>query len=156
MRNKTVLFAVLVATVTLFASFSLYAQPMQEVIPPATASLTKGYQVSPDFIKTINLPPETGYANTPASRGGDGMINVATCWTDIPREVVEVTKEDNAFMGATVGLGDGILTGISRGISGAYQVATFAIPPYDDPIMQPEYKVNRPQQEGLKIDVLKW
>ena len=151
--KKTVF--ILMLALGLGVSFTVYAQPMNQAMPMAS-SLRGNAGESSAFLKAMNLKENDAYANTAVSKAGDGMINAVTCWTDIPKEVVRVNQEENVLMAATVGLGGGIFYGVTRGVSGVYDMATFGIPPYNDPVMQPEYKVNRPQQEGLKIDILKW
>jgi putative exosortase-associated protein (TIGR04073 family) len=86
---------------------------------------------------------------------GVGIINASTSWADIPGKVAEVSERDNIFLGVTLGFGEGIVSGVARGASGVADVATFGLAPYDKPLMEPEYKVDNPN-EGFKVDLLKW
>jgi len=79
------------------------------------------------------------YENTPVNKLGRGMINTATCWAEIPREVFEVSKAHDPLTGLTLGAAEGLLTGLLRGATGVYDAVTCIIPPYNKPIMQPEY-----------------
>jgi len=111
--------------------------------------------ISSDFLKTINSEKIT-YQDSPMEKGGVGTINTVTAWTDVPREMVRTSDESNMLMGATLGFGKGLIYGLARGVSGVYDIATFGLPPYDEPLMKPEYKVNKPQREGLKLTVFEW
>ncbi|MCX5711561.1 MAG: exosortase system-associated protein, TIGR04073 family [Candidatus Omnitrophica bacterium] len=111
-----------------------------------------------DFLKAINArhDMEDPIADTPAEKFGDGMINTVTSWTDVPRDVADTSEQDNVFWGMTYGLGQGLASGFTRGVSGIVDVATCGISPYDEPAVKPEYKVDKPQQEGYKVALLKW
>ncbi len=88
---------------------------------------------------------------------GDGMINIVTCWTDIPRKIGDVSEESNVFLGSTLGLGEGILFGIARGAAGTYDTGTSILPPFNaEPLMKAEYKVDNPNRDGLKIALISW
>jgi putative exosortase-associated protein (TIGR04073 family) len=79
------------------------------------------------------------YYKSPAHKLGRGAINVATCWMEVPADISRVTAESNGFAGWTLGLGEGILTTFFRAASGVFDAATFALPPYNRPVMLPEY-----------------
>jgi len=110
---------------------------------------------SSDFLNTVNTDSKA-YEDTPAEKGGVGTINAVTAWTDIPREMAKTSEESNILLGATFGFGKGIVYGLARGASGVYDIATFGLPPYNEPLVKPVYKVNRPQHDGLKLTVLEW
>jgi len=100
-------------------------------------------------------PQEPAYQGTPVEKMGAGVTNMATSWADVPAKITEVSERDNIFLGVTLGFGEGIVSGIARGVSGAADTATFGVPPYDKPLMKPEYKVDNPNQ-GFKVDIMKW
>lgn len=81
------------------------------------------------------------YENTPINKFGRGVANTATCWAEIPAEVAKVSKEKDPFLGCTLGFAQGIFTTLVRGATGLFDVVTFIIPPYNEPVMQPEYAV---------------
>ncbi len=112
-------------------------------------------QMTEDFLKTVNYSDEA-YRDTFVSKMGEGAINAATSWTDVPGQMAQVSEEHNILLGCTVGLGAGLVSGIIRGVSGAYDIATCGLPPYDEPTMKPKYKVNNPQKEGFKVRLLSW
>ena len=111
-----------------------------------------------DFLKVVNANPvkEDSIADTPAEKFGDGVINTVTAWTDIPRDVADVSEQDNVFWGMTYGLGQGLASGFTRGVAGVADVATCPVSPYNEPSVKPEYKVDKPQQDGLKISLFSW
>jgi len=106
------------------------------------------------YLETMNTGADID-EDSPANKMGIGVMNAATSWTDLPREVARVSEEDNALAGWTWGFGQGLVYGIARGVSGAIEVATFGVPPYDDPLVKPEYKVQQPD-EGFKVDLMRW
>jgi putative exosortase-associated protein (TIGR04073 family) len=108
-----------------------------------------------DFLKEVNRPRDD-YRNFPTNKMGIGVINATTSWTDIPREVSRVSQEENIVSGMTLGFGEGVVSTVKRGSAGAIDVATFGLPPYDEPLLEPEYKVKNPDEEGFRIQLMKW
>jgi len=163
MRQALVILCMIVAAFLM--AMDVYAQ-VEPISPQAAPNVFNLFnwgkqdqaKLNGDFLKSINAEPviEDDLADTPAQKIGDGVINAATSWTDIPRDIIRVSEEQDIVVGATYGFGEGIVNGIARGVTGAIDVATFGIPNYNEPIMQPEYKVDKPQQEGLKIALFKW
>ena len=113
-----------------------------------------------DFLSSINAKTaqeSVAAVDTPFQKMGDGVINTVTAWADIPRSILEVTNQkDSILMGMTFGLGEGVASGLKRGVAGVYQVTTCTISPYDRPLVAPVYKVDHPQKDGLKISLFKW
>ncbi|MFH0855830.1 MAG: exosortase system-associated protein, TIGR04073 family [Candidatus Omnitrophota bacterium] len=107
------------------------------------------------FLDSLNNDQDA-YANSPVSKAGDGTLNAVSAWVDIPRGISEETQDSNLFLGLTIGLGKGLVTGVKREAAGIVDVATCGFPPYDKPLMAPEYKVNNPDQNGLKLKILSW
>jgi putative exosortase-associated protein (TIGR04073 family) len=112
------------------------------------------------FLKSINTVKETNTyqadSDSPANKGGVGAINALTAWVDIPTEVQKVSEQqDDVFAGCTLGLVQGVVYSLQRGTAGVYDMATFGLPPYDQPVMEPAYKVEKPQ-DGFKVDFWKW
>ncbi|MDD2689194.1 MAG: exosortase system-associated protein, TIGR04073 family [Candidatus Omnitrophica bacterium] len=79
------------------------------------------------------------YENSPVNKLGRGLINTATCWAEVPASVARVSEQTDPFVGTTLGAVEGVFTGILRGITGLFEAVTFVIPPYNKPIMEPEY-----------------
>ena len=67
----------------------------------------------------------------------NGLHNTLTGWTELPRQVYNVTKEEDLTQGLTYGIIRGIGYGIVRTVSGIMDAALFFVPPYDKPLMEP-------------------
>ena len=76
-------------------------------------------------------------AATPMTKLGNGLLNTVTGWMEVPRNISEVSTEQNAFVGITYGLAKGACYGTGRTAAGVLDAGTFLFPPYDKPIMQP-------------------
>lgn len=83
------------------------------------------------------------YQETPLNKLDRGIINGATFWTELPAEVAKVSKEQNPAMGATIGVVQGTITSAIRAGTAVFDTLTFLIPPYNKPVMKPEYAINR-------------
>lgn len=124
-----------------------------------TADAQTEAMVSPAFLKVINAtPPVANYfeEDSPAEKLGVGILNAVTAWTDIPAGVVEVSQDESVVAGSTLGLGEGIASGVARTVSGVYDMATCGFAPYNKPTIAPAYKVQRPEAEGLKVKLMQW
>jgi putative exosortase-associated protein (TIGR04073 family) len=66
-----------------------------------------------------------------------GVKNVALGWTEIPKQIVDTSKQSNVIAGVTVGLVKGVLQAFARTASGAVDVATFPVGAYDRPAIKP-------------------
>ncbi|MDD2751944.1 MAG: exosortase system-associated protein, TIGR04073 family [Candidatus Omnitrophica bacterium] len=146
-------------------TLSIYAQVEEAAISASPLMQLRSHQVNPlaldkdnrpaAFLNQINAEADT-YTDSPIDKMSDGVLNTTTAWTDIPRQVSKVSQEENLFAGMVVGFGEGLFNGMARGASGVIDMATCGVPPYDQPLMKPEYKVKKPQQDGFKVNLLKW
>ncbi|MBI4706548.1 MAG: exosortase system-associated protein, TIGR04073 family [Candidatus Omnitrophica bacterium] len=134
-----------------FACANIYAQP--EIVAPSVAGVSLR-PIPSAFLENVNTNKLD--KNTAGYKMGEGLINVLTSWVDVPDKIQENSKKSNVVVGSIVGFGEGIVTGIARGIAGSVDVATSGLPPYDKPLMKPKYKVDDPNKEGYKIPLLKW
>ena len=89
-------------------------------------------------IKTDDLE----YKKSPVNKFSRGAINTATFWAELSARVCDVSKKHDPFLGLTLGVVEGTFTSILRGVSGVYDMVTFIVPPYDKPLMSPEYALN--------------
>jgi putative exosortase-associated protein (TIGR04073 family) len=162
-KSKSIIFTVVFLLSMNMTAFGAYAQVQAPKAPdPITMSEINTYRIAPAAPENaalkkpvdLNMGNEP-YVNTPVEKMGVGIINASTSWADIPGKVAEVSERDNIFLGVTLGFGEGIVSGVARGASGVADVATFGLAPYDKPLMEPEYKVDNPN-EGFKVDLLKW
>lgn len=123
MKRKVILFACIMVLV--FCAF---------VISYAEDEQGSGYAYEPDKVT---------YDNTPMSKLNRGVVNVATFWAEIPADVAKVSKEKDPLAGCTLGVAQGTFNAIVRGFTGVFDAVTFFAPPYNKPMMKPEYAVNR-------------
>jgi putative exosortase-associated protein (TIGR04073 family) len=59
---------------------------------------------------------------------GRGLVNVATGWVEIPKNIVNTSQDSSVGIGVTWGLVKGIANTIGRTLVGAGELATFFIP----------------------------
>jgi putative exosortase-associated protein (TIGR04073 family) len=97
-----------------------------------------GYADQYDLDEGINV--ETiNYENSPLGKIGRGLINLATCWVEIPASMCRVSKKNDPAVGISLGTAEGVCNTLLRGATGVYDTVTFVVPEYDKPVMQPEY-----------------
>ena len=163
---KNILLVAMIAVLSCaIAGPTIYAQ-VEEA--GATSSFLRGFDVyrfsqtgfkkdTENFSSFINstYSGETAEANFPTNKMGIGMLNAATAWTDLPRGMARVSRNDNLLMGMTLGLGEGVVSAIGRGAAGVIDMATFGLPPYEEPLVTPEYRTENPNEE-LKVKLLSW
>ncbi|MDD4955187.1 MAG: exosortase system-associated protein, TIGR04073 family [Candidatus Omnitrophica bacterium] len=164
-KSKSIIFTLVFLMSMNMTAFAAYAQAQVQTpkgADPITMSEINTYRINPASAQSSNIKqPATlnaksePYADTPVEKMGVGIINTTTSWADIPQKVAEVSERDNIFLGVTLGLGEGIVSGVARGASGVADVATFGLAPYNQPSAKPVYKVENPN-EGFKIDLMKW
>jgi putative exosortase-associated protein (TIGR04073 family) len=81
---------------------------------------------------------------------GRGLTNAVTGAIEIPKQIYLVSKEKEPFTGITYGTAKGICYGVLRTSAGVYDTLTFVIPPYNKPVMEPEYVFEGWQPETSK------
>lgn len=79
------------------------------------------------------------WAQDPIHKAGRGIVNILTCWIELPKQLHLGTQEDNPVTGVAFGLVKGAGLTILRVGIGAYEAVTFPIPypkdfasPYDE------------------------
>jgi putative exosortase-associated protein (TIGR04073 family) len=74
---------------------------------------------------------------------GRGVVNVLTCWVEIPRHVAKEWEKTDPFSGTVLGTAEGFGWGFARFATGVYESFTFLLPvPADyQPMMLPEFVV---------------
>ena len=70
-----------------------------------------------------------------------GIINAATGWMEIPKQMILTGQESGAGKAWTLGFAKGIGYAVARSVIGAYEIITFPVPVPEEyrAIMQPEY-----------------
>ena len=91
-----------------------------------------------------NLGAELGgedakWEATPLHKLERGVINIITSPVELPASMLSVADEKGEIFGFFIGAAEGVFTTLFRALSGLYDTATFLIPSYSKPIMQPEY-----------------
>ena len=76
-------------------------------------------------------------AEGPTGKMIRGLTNIFTGWMEVPRNVDELTKKNDIVVGMFAGTAKGLLFTVARMIAGAVDTATFFVPPYRKPIMEP-------------------
>lgn len=146
-----------------YSEIDLYAQGGQDALmglTPNTIFLPRSEQPMPTdtraFLQDVNTPDDIYYNSSPVTKGSDGLINVTTFWAEVPKEIYDTTADSNILNGLTFGFARGLIYGFGRGTAGVIDTTTCVVPPYDDPIVEPQYKVNNPQKDGFKITLFRW
>jgi putative exosortase-associated protein (TIGR04073 family) len=83
----------------------------------------------------------TTVAKTPLNKLLRGLVNCLTFLVEIPASICDVSRTKGTWAGCTLGVADGLFTSLLRLGTGVFDTATFLIPPYDKPLLKPEYAV---------------
>jgi len=92
------------------------------------------------------------YEKTPLNKLGRGFINTVTCLAETPAGVYRVSKDKGEVVGLTLGFVEGLFTSVLRGASGILDMVTFVIPPYNKPLMRPEYALDSFGESYRELD----
>jgi len=76
---------------------------------------------------------------------GRGIVNVATGWIELPKNIYDTSVESNPFIGITFGMIKGVGMTVIRTGAGVYDVATFLLPIPGDyvPVLEPEFVLSK-------------
>jgi len=91
----------------------------------------------PGTIKTEDIYAKD--KGTPLTKIGRGTMNIATCFYEIPTGAMRLTADKGPVVGYSVGVVAGFFTGIVRAATGIVDIATCLFPPYNEPLMKPEF-----------------
>ncbi len=78
------------------------------------------------------------YPSGPIQKAERGFSNALFGWTEIPKSIVDRTKESNPIKGLILGTLQGVCKAFARTVSGIADVATFPIAGYDKPAIIPD------------------
>ena len=78
------------------------------------------------------------YPAGPIQKAERGFVNAAFGWTEIPKKVVDITKQSNPIKGLLIGGWQGTCKAFARTASGLSELATFPIGRYDKPRVLPD------------------
>ncbi|MFH1878779.1 MAG: exosortase system-associated protein, TIGR04073 family [Candidatus Omnitrophota bacterium] len=79
-----------------------------------------------------------GYPNGPIQKAERGFSNAVFGWTEIPKRIVDKSKETNPLKGTFIGLFQGTFKALARTASGVFDFATFPFGGYDKPAVLPD------------------
>lgn len=85
------------------------------------------------------------YGSDVGAKLGRGVVNTATGWVEIPKNIVNESNESNVAMGLTWGLVKGIFQTVGRTAVGVVELVTFFIP--NEEIVHPTYAWDPMEQE---------
>jgi len=89
------------------------------------------------FVVAMPAAIADGYGNQVVDKFSRGFANSLTGWLELPKNIVNTTKQDNIGMGLTVGLVKGLAHTVGRTVVGVLELVTFFIP--NKPVVQPTY-----------------
>jgi putative exosortase-associated protein (TIGR04073 family) len=78
------------------------------------------------------------YPPGPIQKAERGFNNAVFGWTEIPKRIVDKSKETNPIQGLILGLWQGTCKAFARTVSGAAELVTFPIGRYDKPAVLPD------------------
>lgn len=89
-------------------------------------------QAAPDTARTVK---QKTYGAQVGEKALNGVTNLGTAWLEIPKNVVNTTKETNILYGMIGGLGMGIFNTMGRLSTGLIDLVSAPIP--SDPLVSP-------------------
>jgi len=92
------------------------------------------------LLLALGAPPavaDDGYGSQVASKFTRGLANTATGWVELPKDIVNTSKDSNIAVGMTWGVLKGVLDTVGRTAVGALELATFFVP--SDEFVHPTY-----------------
>jgi putative exosortase-associated protein (TIGR04073 family) len=122
---------VLFFAIVIFVSYG-YAEEKK----PEAAQGTRIVSETPQSgLDTRDVP----LAKTPFNKLTRGAVNTATFLCEVPASIWYVSENRNPLAGWTIGAVEGAGIAAMRLGSGLFDLVTFAFPPYNKPLMKPEY-----------------
>jgi putative exosortase-associated protein (TIGR04073 family) len=91
---------------------------------------------------------------SPLNKLGRGLLNVPLFFMEVPASFIRVSRQRDISTGATVGMAQGVVVSMCRLATGLYDVITFPFPPYDKPMMKPEYVLQSADTELSEFMVI--
>ena len=75
-----------------------------------------------------------------------GVVNIVTGWLELPNQIVDTTRQQNVYVGMSLGLLRGVAKGVMREAVGVYETVTFLFPAPANyaPILYPVYAFETP------------
>jgi len=118
----------------------IFEKDLKKVNPAETAesqAVRTGVEEVEKEIKTL----ESGQSiteNNPMRKAARGAVNATLGWVEIPRQIVNTSKEKKGIGSILLSPFKGISLFVSRTAVGIFEISTFLIPPYK-PVINPEF-----------------
>ncbi|MCK4852032.1 MAG: exosortase system-associated protein, TIGR04073 family [Candidatus Omnitrophica bacterium] len=114
-------------------------------ISALAADMPAKAQVTPVKAMTVKATPQkmSAYPAGPIQKLERGFNNTVFGWTEIPKRIVDKTKESNPIKGVLLGVFQGSCKAFARTVSGISEVLTFPIGRYDKPRVLPDMPAAR-------------
>jgi len=80
------------------------------------------------FTMAVTPAMANDYGDQVVNKFSRGFANTLTGWVELPKNIVNTTREDNVGYGLTVGLVKGVVHTVGRTVVGALELVTFFIP----------------------------
>ncbi|MCE5229151.1 exosortase system-associated protein, TIGR04073 family [bacterium] len=95
------------------------------------------------FAQNVNYERNQSDAGKMFHKLGRGVVNVVTCWVEIPRSITIQWENTDPVSGLFVGGIEGIGWGFARFATGVYEVFTFPfpVPSGFKPLIEPEFVI---------------
>ena len=90
---------------------------------------------------------ESKYPMGPMQKLGRGITNTALGWTELPKGIINQTKETNLVQGLIFGTLKGVCQTLARTVSGVADIVTFPFSAYDKPVISPTFDLPTPATE---------
>ena len=93
-----------------------------------------GFAESDDGANVTQTPPqqspseEPSYPAKTATKLGNGVISIVTSWIEIPKTMINKSKQDGLAAGLTGGFVEGVINMGGKIATGTADVATFPVP----------------------------
>ena len=98
-----------------------------------------GAAIAADVPSKAEVTKSTQYPAGPIQKAERGFGNVVFGWTEIPKRIVDKTKEtNNPIKGLVLGILQGTGKAFARTVSGVGDLITFPIGGYDKPAILPD------------------
>ena len=80
------------------------------------------------FIFSSQAVAADSYFSNSSEKFVSGIVNAATGWVELPKNIVLTSRNEGALYGATIGVATGIMHTVGRSLVGILDAVTFFIP----------------------------
>lgn len=80
------------------------------------------------FLFSSQAVAADSYFSNSSEKFVSGIVNAATGWVELPKNIVLTSRNEGALYGATIGVATGIMHTVGRSLVGILDAVTFFIP----------------------------